>query len=170
MEVWTELKTKLRTTITELKAQHKDKWAVVKFKSASKPADFLFHHGLESLKNDLQEKQSLLQKMDQRSRNQLLSPADNYDQLVKEVKDLQKEITWQELIAQNPLLQKLWKEKLSWFQFLLQTQQNQTSYHQQLAKINKDYRQLTNQLNWLRTLVRAGDIQQLQDLVRQAKI
>jgi hypothetical protein len=63
-----------------------------------------------------------------------------------------------------------WRKALENLDNLISTQQAAKRYQQESMKASWNYRQLNHKLNWLRTLVRAGDIQQLQELVRQAKI
>ena len=162
LTTWTRLKQKLMTTLQELKTNHKDNWAVVKHKSSTKQVKVLPTHQLEKLKGSLLEKQSLLQKMDQRKTTELLSPSDQtkHDQLSKEIDNLQKELAWQELLTRDNLSLSQIAEQKEYF--------NQTK--QDLTFANERIDQLNDKLNWLRTLVRAGDLTQLQDLVRKAKI
>ena len=88
----------------------------------------------------------------------MLSPTDQakYDLLKKRLKEESIDSGWRKLLENKDSL--------------ISSRQKAKKYEQELTMINYDYRQLNHKLNWLRTLVRAGDIQQLQELVRQAKI
>jgi len=176
LTTWTNLKQKLITTLQELKTNHKDNWAVVKHKSSIKQVKVLPTHQLEKLKGSLLEKQSLLQAMDQRKRKskELLSLQDQtkHDQLKEEIVELEKEINWQESLRRLSWAQSVGdKHSLLVFrQELEEERQSKWVLRQDLIQANEKHDCLQDKLNWLRTLVRAGDLTQLQDLVRSAKI
>ena len=162
LELWTNLKKKIMTNLQELKAKHKNNWAVVKSKSPSKQVKVLSTRQLEKLKDSLLEKQSLLQnlrdRMNQRSKKELVSPVEQVEceRLSKEITSLQSQIAKQEELEKP-------ETRLALFR-------NYNELKQDLTRTNEKLYELDYKLNWLRTLVRAGDINQLQELVRKAKI
>ena len=70
-----------------------------------------------------------------------------------------KKANWEDLL----------KNRLSLFQ-TAEAQAETNQLHRHLVKANERIDQLNDKLNWLRTLVRVGDLTQLQDLVRKGKI
>ena len=129
---------------------------MVKSKSSPKRIKILTENELERLKKNLEEKQSLLQKMNERGSKELLSPQDH--RLPEKIKKIQNTISEQEkLIKATP-------------SELANALHEKAEYHQQLRMVNEKYDGLNDKLNYLRTLVRVGDLTQLQNLVRQGKI
>jgi len=166
LEVWTELKTKLMTTLNHLKANHKDNWAVVSYKSKPEKIEVL---NPTWLKQKLQTAENSLQPIEQCATNALLSPPEQArsEQLKKEITFLKKQLTEQEGLVN-------WKELLSAKDNLTnlqaQFQQKNQKHHQQLRMLNEKHDQLMDKLNHLRTLVLAGDLTQLQELVKKGKV
>lgn len=173
LSTWTNLRKKLISTLTELKINHKDNWALVKSKSAIQQIKILPYYELEGLKNSLREKQSLLQAMDQRPRGQLLSSQDQtkYNQLKEEIDGIQKKLEWQETLTKGYWSQ-LAKDHFDSQEreYNLRLRKKSLSFKKRLAQSNEKHDKLNDKLNHLRTLVRAGDINQLQVLVRKGKI
>ena len=109
----------------------------------------------------------LQQKMQQRGSKELLSPQDQtkYDRLVKEINSIENALK-----EQSELTNANWKQILRDKAFLASLWQEKEAYLKEIKKANDKYYQSDYKLNWLRTLVRAGDLTQLQDLVRWGKI
>jgi len=144
LDSWNILKPKLMTTFQELKANHKDNWALVK------PTAINWTQVLNDaeIKRNITERENLIKTLNKRPPNQLLSPADQtkLDQAKREIELLKK--------RHNTTIVPL----------------SNDDYFHQLRMVNEKHDRLNDKLNWLRTLVRAGDIKQLQELVRKAKI
>ena len=85
-------------------------------------------------------------------------PSPQEQKMAEEIKKIQNTISEQEkLIKATPYK-------------LVNALHEKAEYYQQLRMVNEKYDCLNNQLNYLRTLVRAGDLTQLQNLVRQGKL
>ena len=165
MEAWTMLKQNLMKTIQELKANHKDNWALIKSKSTPQSIHLLSTEGLVSLEQNIASRQTLIKEMSQRPSNQMLSPTDQakYDQAVQELEVLQKKLDYHRQIMMGQL-EPLVKEELA------KVQKKVDEYWDQWLRANTKIDQLNDKLESLRSLIEVGDITKLQKMVREGKV
>jgi len=101
--------------------------------------------------------------LERRTKDQLLSPDDQLklNQAKKKLEDLQNRWNYLNLFSID---QQLFQTELK------KIQDEKDEYFQQLRKLHHQHDLLIDKLNWLRTLVRAGENKQLLELVRLGKI
>ena len=158
IQVWASLKEKLTTRLHS---------TLIKPFTAPLLFEVLSDSELATLKERLTEKANFLTSLDNRRTNQLLSRADQarYDQVKEEVRGLKATLTEQTEWRREEIL----ASRLNAFRLSeAQGEANQTK--QELVLANEKVDQLTDKLNWLRTLVRNRDLEQLLALVRGGRI
>lgn len=156
LDVWNKLKEKLTALLKVIKTSQDSIYYLLS--SSSKDE-------LEQMKKNLVEKETLLNEINSRPSNQMLSRADQikYERLDSEVDNLQKEITWQEFLK-DCQIKELLIERFSF----LEIQSNLIK--KDLAIANGKIELLNIKLKEIKSLIEEGDINQLQELVRSAKI
>jgi hypothetical protein len=112
------------------------------------------------LRRRIAERKDLIRDMNNRSKKKLLSLEQQLllDQAIGELEVFQEQLEQSQrtIVTQTEPKPKTINEA--------------DDYFQQLKELHEKHDRLNDKLNWLRTLVRAGDIKQLQELVRSAKI
>jgi hypothetical protein len=176
LEIWKELKEKLIATITELKANHKDKWAVVKAKSSPASVSLLTTPDLTTLCRLIVSHRNLIKKMSAHSSKfgqieitevndyLLHSSGDQakYERLVKRLKILQDKLENQRRIALN------WQEPSP--NVLALVEQEKENIFEELKKANERYDKITDKLELLRKLVNENKLEKLKAMVKRGEI
>ena len=160
IQAWTNLKAQLTTRFNS---------TLIKPFTSPLPFKVLSPAEITALKERLVKKEKLLVRLNRRRSNQLLSRSDqtSYDQTEAEVEKIKKTLTEQTQWKEGHIIDNA--RRLSAY-YVAKEKDKTKQVQQKVDKLIAEKDQLNYKLNWLRTLVRAKELEKLLELVRSGRV